>query len=358
MPHKQIWMRLVWIFWIGLGLSSCVQALDADGRLNVQAAPPYRILHVVLRGNSLESAKALVDKAKDSGFNAIQFLLTDGVALDKAPWTPKKNAWSKAQLLDWVAHIRARGLEPILEVKLLTHQEKFLAAKYPELLYNAVSYDPRKEMVYDLVFPFLDEIISNINPKALHIGHDEVGGWNNNNARKVLKEGESYLPASMFLNDIKRLHAYLTKRGVNVWMWGDMLLTPEEFPGMLASHLHGGRPGYGKALRDQLPRDIVICDWHYSDQQREFPSLAKLQSEGFQVIAATWQAERTIRNFSRFALEHNAYGLMATTWYGPDNPKRVSLIEWIVRTSGILFQDPSAIGIEPQPVLDASENPQ
>ena len=318
---------------------------QAQGKMQTSSnASPlqYRILHIVLRAPPMESARNLVDTAKASGYNAIQFMLTDGVMLDNAPWTPKKRAWSKAQLLDWVAYVRSRGLEVIPEVKLLTHQEFFFQPSHTELLFNAVTYDPRKEAVYTKVLPLLDEIILSIRPSAIHIGHDEVIGWNKAHARKMLKPGERPLPADLFLQDVLRIHSYLKSRGVATWMWGDMLLTSEEFPSMLARHLHGGMPGYGKALRDQLPRDIVICDWHYFDQQRDFPSMSVLQAEGFKVIGSTWHDETTTRNFARYARANRAFGMMASTWYHIHADK-ADLVDRIVRSSGRFFQDPDAV---------------
>lgn len=318
---------------------------QAQGKMpdsvNAPAPPPYRIVHVVLRGAPMNHARDLVDRAKASGFNAIVIMLTDGVRLDHAPWAPNPNAWSKAALLEWVAYARSRGLEVIPEVKLLTHQEKFFQDRNPDLMFNAVTYDPRKEGVYQKVYPLLDEIIASLRPAAIHIGHDEVVGWNRAHARKKLKPGEQPLPADLFLKHVLRVHGHLKSKGVATWMWGDVLLAPEEFPSMLERHLHGGMPGYGKSLRDRLPRDIVICDWHYFDEQGEFPSMRKMQEEGFKVIGATWKNETTIRNFTRYAKAHRAHGMMATTWYHIHGAT-ADQVDWIIRASGRIFLDPEA----------------
>jgi hypothetical protein len=342
MTHR---LTLFFLFFLlGLLPTFVLTGAQAQGNLpaNSSTTPlQYRIVHIVLRGPPLQAARAMVDTAKASGYNAIQFMLTDGVMLDNAPWAPNKSAWSKAQLLDWVAYARSRGLEVIPEVKLLTHQEKFFQAREPDLLFNAVTYDPRKEVVYQKVFPLLNEIIDSIRPIAIHIGHDEVVGWNKTHAKKMLNPGETPLPANLYLQDVLRIHAFLKSKGVATWMWGDMLFKPEEFPSMLARHLHGGLPGYGKPLRDQLPRDIVICDWHYFDQQKDFPTLSILQSEGFKVIGATWKNEKATRNFARYALSNRAHGMMATTWYN-FHAKDADLVNWIVRSSGAIFSNPDA----------------
>ena len=41
-------------------------------------------------------------------------------------------------------------------------------------MFNTVSYDPRKDATYAVVFPFLDELIEAVHPRAIHIGHDEA----------------------------------------------------------------------------------------------------------------------------------------------------------------------------------------
>ncbi len=300
-------------------------------------------------------ARGIVDLACESGFNAVQFLLMNGVRMDRAPWRPSPRAWTKAQLLEWVAHIRAAGMEPIPEIKLLTHQEKFLGDRHPRLLYNAMTYDPRNEEVYTLVFSFLDEVLEGLRPRVVHIGHDEVFGFAPGQARQLKKAGAYPLPADLFFEDIRRITGFLGPKGVGVWMWGDMLLSPDEFPGMLAKHLHGTLPGYGRPLRERLSREIVICDWHDSDDQEEFPAFSRLREEGFRVVAATWKKEHTIRNFARYASAHGAFGLMATTWYNMDNPAHEALVRWIVRSSDRLFRDPGATDIEPAPA-DGGDN--
>ncbi len=313
---------------------------------------PMRIMHFVLSGAvPMERAREYVNQAQAAGFTAVQVLLTDGVRLDHAPWKPMKTAWTKAEFLSWVAYARAHSLEVIPEVKLLTHQEKFFQQQYPDLMFNAVSYDPRKEATYRVVFPLLDELIEALHPRAIHIGHDEAFGWTVGQVAKWLKLGEVMVPADLFVRDVVRVHDYLQQKGLETWMWADMLLAPAEFPGASAKHLHGIAVGYGKALRDQLPRDIVMCDWHYRDEQANFPSLAVMQGEGFRVIGATWKREETTRNFSRYALSRHAYGLMATTWFHVQRNDR-ELVNWIIHASGMLFRNPDAV-VPPRPASAA-----
>ncbi len=322
------------------GASSVQHAMELDSAVwqgKEQAKAGVRAWHFVLRIVSPERARWMVDEAQKAGFNAVVVSLVDGVRLDKAPWRPLENAWSKNELENWVSYARSKGMEVVPEIKLLTHQEKFFQDRFPDLMFNAVTYDPRQESVYDnWVFPLLDEVIELINPRVIHIGHDEAVGWNLRHRLKILNFGESMLPAKLFLADVLRVHDYLKKRNIKTWMWGDMLISPEEFPTMLDKHLHGGVNGYGKALRDKIPRDIVICDWHYFDDQMDFTSLSVMQNEGFRVIGATWKKPETIHNFSRYAAEHNAYGMMATTWWHVQK-KQWDKVEQIINYSGNVF---------------------
>jgi len=306
-----------------------------------------KILHFVLKDISYDKAHKIVDEAKNAGFNTIQVLLTDGLILDKAPWRPSKNAWTKDKFISWIAYIRMQGLDIIPEIKLLTHQEKFFQDRYPNLMFNKSTYEPRSELTYSIVFSLIDEILETVSPTAIHIGHDELAGFSLDTQKKWLKPNEAILPASLFLQHINRIHNYLKQKGVATWIWGDMLISPNEFPYMRDKDLHGNLSGYAKELRDQLSRDIVICDWHYADEQSNFPTLSKLQAEGFKVIGVTWKDPKTIRNFSRYARNHNAYGMMATTWFHVQR-NEMELVKWIIQTSGILFQNPDAT-ISPQP---------
>lgn len=308
----------------------------ADTGTNLESGP-LRVFHFVLRGVDLAQSHWMVSEARAAGFNAVQVVITDGVRLDNAPWASRHDAWSKEEFVAWVDKTRASGIEVIPELKLLSHQEKFFQGREKSLMYNRSTYDPHKDETYQRVYAVIDEIIASIRPKAIHIGHDEVAGHNAGSEKKWLAAGESMLPADLFLADVLRVHAYLKERGVAVWMWGDMLIAPDEFPGMLPKHLHGTKPGYGAALRARIPRDIVICDWHYNDEQRDFPSLLKMQQEGFRVIGATFKNKSTINNFSSYAAEHRAYGMMATTWFYVQR-KRWDTVSSIIRDSGMAFQ--------------------
>jgi len=266
-------LKLVWMCSL-LFLSSCGQA-ELEAAETVSASDhefEMKVFHFPLISTSPERANLLVESAREEGFNAVQVIVREGVALDSAPWTPQDSAWSKSDLANWIAFTKGLGFQIIPEIKLLTHQEKFFESNYPDLLFNKVTYDPRLDRTYDVVFGFLDEIIRIFDPHAIHIGHDEVKSPKRNKRR--LNPGDKLVPADLYLMDVVKIRDYLRSQGIDTWMWGDMLVSASEFPDMLAKHLHAKDDGYGKELRRRIPKDIVICDWHYHDQQTGFPTLS------------------------------------------------------------------------------------
>lgn len=324
-------------------LSSVVQAMPSSPRQDTSAlGKPIRALHFVLMpGMKLSSAKWLVNRASEASFNTIVVQLAGGVRMRSLPKKSDEQAWTKKEFKEWLDYTKQKGIVVIPELKLLTHQNKLFEKRYPNLMYNHDTYDPRNKGVYEIVFPLLDEIIVLMAPPAIHIGHDESIGWKFKTKLGYirpakLRHGESALPAALFLNSVRTLKGYLDSKGIQTWMWGDMLMAPEEFPGMLAGHLHGTIDGYGKSLRDQIPKSVVIIDWHYSDKQKDFDSTAKLVSEGFSVIGSTWTRDDTTNNFSAFAARSGAMGMLATTWFYVPK-KEWDVVERVISVSGKAF---------------------
>jgi len=314
---------------------SCLLPITAFSN---EITKPIRAFHMVLLGINLNEAKHVVDLLAEQKMNVIvlEILWGASVRLKTCPWEVRSKPWEARELVDMVRYSRAKGIEVVPHIPLLSHQRALLAKHRPDLLYNQATYNPDAKSVYELVLPMLDELTDLIKPKAIHIGHDEVVGWEKSHFGKFLGDNERPLPAELFLKDVLILHDHLKKKGIATWMWGDMLISPDEFPGMKREQLHGQLSGYGKVLRSKLPHDIVICDWHYLDDQPGFPSLATFRNEGFRVIGVTWKKEKTIRNFSRYAAEHSADGMMATTWFHVQR-REWDVVDHIIQFSGEAF---------------------
>lgn len=313
-------------------------AICCDSAMAQGLTSSVRALHIVTRDVAPEDVRARVRLAAGAGYNVLILTLADGVKFSSFPASLSTEAWSADALRGIVADARALGLDVVPEVKFLTHQELFLKAARADLMFNRVTSKPGHEQVQAIQRAHLDEVIRVIQPRAVHIGHDEVAGFSKASRKKWLESDEPTLPAELFEESVKWLHKELTTRGIEVWMWGDMLVAPDEFPGMYERHLHGLPPGYGKPLRDRLPKDIVICDWHYFDEQAEFPTVSVLRKEGFLVLGATWKRTETTRNFAAYAAAHGAQGMIATTWFHVQR-KEWDVVDRIIRESGAIFAE-------------------
>ncbi len=177
----------------------------------------------------------------------------------------------------------------------------------PEAKWAYCVTEPR---TYDFVFAIFEEALELFQPRFLHIGHDEFAD------RGRVPFRESSLPFTveqLFMRDTLRLHEWLSARQVRVMMWGDMLLGPGEAP----DACHAASVESARRLRDDLPKDILITDWHYAGVPADrFTSLRTFQACGHEVIAATWDRPANIVNFARAAHEAGSLGLLQTTWAG------------------------------------------
>jgi hypothetical protein len=112
---------------------------------------------------------------------------------------------------------------------------------------------------------------------------------------------------------VNEFHDYLVKeKGYKLYMWGDRLI-------------HGAKYGYGAweasmngtwPAIDSIPKDIVICDWHYNVQQ-EYPSIPLFIEKGFDVLPCSWKDTEAVGAFIRYTYPMNSeqmLGHMFTTW--------------------------------------------
>lgn len=284
-----------------------------------------------------EKARQIVTLAQQNGFNTLILLLANATVLQSMPASNHMNSWSAQELVDFVNFARAHGMEVVPEIKLLSKQRMFFSNHYPDFMFDRSTYDPRNEGVYTVVFAAIDEIIQLIHPKAIHIGHDEIdlyAHWT-----PLMKatscDYKNVLPAGLFLKDVIKVHDYLNQKDVETWMWGDMLISTDEFPNMQGG-LNGGFVGYGATLRKRIPHDIVICDWHYKDTQMNFTTLSTFKQEGFRVIGATNHLDANIRDFSKYAAAHDAEGMIATLWAFP-RQNNWPVVTNILQVSGQAF---------------------
>ncbi len=326
----------------------------ADGSFVDQAGLRVRAQHLVMRNATLPDMKALIDKARRARMNTLMLYIADDVQLLAAGIRPLPNAMPRDDFRAVVEYAKASGMNVVPHLPLLTKQHRFFKDTAPELMYNQATYDPRNKETVRRVFAHLEEIIDLVQPTDINIGHDEVEGafpriarakWTAAQRKKWPAADEDMLPPELFLDSVRELHAFLAERGIRTWMWGDMLIAYEEFPDMVRRNMHGNH-GYA-ALRTKLPKDIVICDWHYWDSAA-FPTAKAFADAGHLVLGATRERTDNIAGFSRYVAgmgergsESKGLGMIATLW-NLQNQADPALVDDVIARSGRAFWSPDS----------------
>ncbi len=172
-----------------------------------------------------------------------------------------------------VEFARENHIEVIPEIPSLTHGY-YLLTRHPELAeYQADiwpdTYCPSNPKSYELMFDVMDEYIKVINPKMIHIGHDEWRGAPLDVCPKC--RGKDY--SELFASDVNMLYNYLHKKDISVAMWGDFLLESVRGKG---PHNRVSETGWSyqtpgglrpEVVRSSIPKDILMFNWFWGREQ-------------------------------------------------------------------------------------------
>ena len=187
----------------------------------------------------------------------------------------------------------------------------------PEGLY-CKSYCPLHPEVHKVVFELVDEICDVFESKAFHAGMDEV-----------FYIGEDRCPrcggrdkAELFAGELTLLRNHLAAKSRNLWIWGDRLLDGK------STGLGIWEASFNNTYRaiDLIPKDVVICDWHY-DRPDKTPVYFAMK--GLQVITCPWRkplnAQQQLKDMVAFrasatpAMKDKYQGMMQTVWSGAED---------------------------------------
>ncbi len=211
-----------------------------------------------------------------------------------------QSALSNSQVKEMVGVARKHGIRLIPQVNLLGHQSwasrtQNLLRHYPQFdetpwvqmpekyawpnpdgLY-CKSYCPRHPEVHEVVFALVDEIVTVFETDAFHAGMDEVFYLGDDKCPRCKGRNK----AKLFADEVKRIRDHLAAADRQLWIWGDRLLDGETTGlGMWEASTHQTHPAI-----DLIPRDVMICDWHY---ERAEPTAAYFAMKGFQVATCSW----------------------------------------------------------------------
>lgn len=180
------------------------------------------------------------------------------------------------------------------------------------------SYCPLHPEVHKVVFALVDEITEVFETDAFHAGMDEV-----------FYIGDSQCPrcsgrdkAELFAGELTKIRNHLAQTNKELWIWGDRLIDGKSTGiGMWEASMNNTH----RAI-DLIPKDVVICDWHY---ERADPTAAYFATKGFRVVTCPWRKAdialtqleqmKSFRQHATPVMRTKLQGMVQTIWTSSEN---------------------------------------
>jgi len=179
------------------------------------------------------------------------------------------------------------------------------------------SYCPLHPDVHKVVFDLVDEICEVFESNAFHAGMDEVFYLGEDKCPRCGGKDK----AELFAGEVRLLNNHLAGKNRQLWIWGDRLIDGK------TTGLGMWEASYNNTYRaiDMIPKDVVICDWHY---ERADKTPVYFAMKGLNVITCPWRvpalAVKQTEDIVNFRKESSAemqprfYGMMQTVWSNTD----------------------------------------
>jgi hypothetical protein len=294
---------------------------------------PARGLHVSapLPGEIAVAEKFIREVLPKEGVNVLVVEFNYRYQFTKRPEVADNDALSRDDVKRLVEACRAAKVKLIPQINMLGHQScstktAALLRAHPEFDETPGSYPDNKGIycrsycplhpqVHEIVFDLMDELAEACEADAFHVGMDEVFLLGEDQCPRCRGRNK----ADLFAGEVRALRDHLAKCNRTLWMWGDRFLdTPTTGMGKWEAAENGTAP----ALQN-VPRDIVIADWHYETAHPTAPYFAL---QGFRVVSSPWRKAsvalrqldmiRLARMNASSAVAERMLGVLHTTWCG------------------------------------------
>ena len=177
------------------------------------------------------------------------------------------------------------------------------------------SYCPRHPQIHDVIFPLVDEVCDAFGADAFHAGMDEVFYIGEDQCPRCRGDNR----AELFATEVRTIRDHLHSSQRRLWLWGDRLLDGK-VTGL--GEWEASRNETAAAV-DLIPRDVVICDWHYT---RADQTAVYFAMKGLDVVSCSWKnpdvAAAQVRDMARFResstpqMKQHFLGMVQTIWSG------------------------------------------
>ncbi len=325
------------------------------------AETPYPVRGLCIAApppNQVDEFAGFIEKElAPSGLNLLILRVDWGYEYESHPELRGNNPLTKKDVKKLVEVCRANNIRIIPQINLLGHQSWHstlgkLLEVYPEFdetpniklpapgeyewpnpdgLY-CKSYCPLHPEVHHVVFALVDEIVEAFETDAFHAGLDEVFYIGHEDCPRCYGHDK----AELFAGEVSKIRDHLAKSGAELWMWGDRLIDGKT----TGIGLWEGSYNNTHRAIDLIPKDVVICDWHY---ERPDPTAFLFASKGLNVLTCPWRTpevaleqEKIMRLFIDSAtreMKPRYLGMLQTVWgstrnfmdsyHGTANPDRI-----------------------------------
>jgi len=241
------------------------------------------------------------------------------------------DALSQAEVKALAAACREAGVQLIPLINQLGHQswaEKTfgLLRAHPDFDETPGKYPKNKDIycrsfcplhpaLHKVVFDLVDELADACDADAVHVGMDEVFILADPDCPRCKSRNH----AELFAQEVRTLHDHLAEKHREMWMWGDRFIDGSVTG---VGEWEGSENGTAFAI-NLVPRDIVICDWHYDSVPA---TAAYFAVQGFRVLYAPWrntqvalgelEVVRSIRAHAEQTIAPRMLGVLQTNWAG------------------------------------------
>jgi hypothetical protein len=178
------------------------------------------------------------------------------------------------------------------------------------------SYCPLHPDVHKVVFDLVDEICNAFEANGFHAGMDEVFYIGDDKCPRCAGKDK----AELFAGEVKKIRDHLAQKNRTLWIWGDRLLDGKT----TGLGMWEGSFNNTHGAIDMIPKDVIICDWHY---ERADKTAVYFAMKGFKVITCSWRnpvvtAEQvkdmfSFRQSATAPMKERFYGVMETVWSSP-----------------------------------------
>jgi hypothetical protein len=314
-------MKIRFVF-VTVCLISMTSWLQAESARN----EPWRGVHVGIGSQrAVEQLTDVVGRLAEMGINVIVGEINYGFEYQSHPELRQANASNAEQIKKLVAECRKHHVRLIPQFQCLGHQSWSkntapLLRQYPQFDETPGKYPDNKDIycrswcplnpeVNKVVFALMDELIDAFNADALHVGMDEVFLIGEDDCPRCKGKNK----AELFAKAVNDYHDHLVgTRKIEMLMWGDRLIDASKYK---YGKWEASANGTAGAI-DMIPKDIIICDWHY-EQRDAYESVPMFLEKGFRVWPASWRKPDAAKAFVDYSKQFDSprmLGHLNTTW--------------------------------------------